>query len=341
MAAARKRSMFQSKKRTILTVVAAALVALVAAVVGFLYFSGLGALLWLVVNSEGEAPQPEFAQRLSESGLVVHTIGGSRPATLVLPARHDPQKPMPLLLALHGFSGYASMMDEFFGIPSHVNTKGFALILADGTPDDDGNRFWNATDLCCGRTETKPDDVAYLSALVEEAKTFAAIDRTYSMGYSNGGFMSYRLACESLPGLAGIASVAGSSFDDPARCDGATPVAVLQVHGDEDEVIKIDGGSNPDLGPGSHPAASVLVARWATRAGCDMPAESLPAIDISLFGGGAETTVTRYRDGCKPGVTVELWTVAGAGHVILIKDDFIDRIMDWLLAQGDGAQTAR
>ena len=341
LVAVRKESMFQSKKRAILTVVVTALVALLVAVAAFLYFSGLGALLWFVINLEGETPQPEFAQRLADSGLVVHTIGESRPATLVLPAGHDPQSPLPLLLAFHGFSGYASMMDEFFEIPSRVNTKGFALILADGTLDDDGNRFWNATGLCCGRTETTPDDVAYISGLVKEAKTFATIDRTYSMGYSNGGFMSYRLACESLPGLAGIASIAGSSFDDPARCDGATPVSVLQVHGDEDEVIKIDGGSNPDLGPGSHPAASELVARWAQRAGCDMPAESLPAIGVSRSGSGTETTIRRYRDGCLDGVTVEFWTVAGASHYIIAKDDFIDRVLDWLFAQGDGAQTAR
>ncbi len=329
--------MFRSKKRAILTVVTTALVALIVAVAAFLYFSGLGALLWFVINLEGETPQPEFAQRLAESGLVVHTIGGSRPATLALPAGHDPQTPIPLLLALHGYSGYASMMDDFFGIPSRVNTKAFALILADGTPDDDGNRFWNATGFCCGRTEAKPDDVAYISGLVEEAKTFATIDRTYLMGYSNGGFMSYRLACESLPGLAGIASVAGSSFDDPAHCDGATPVSVLQVHGDEDDVIKIDGGLNPDLGPGSHPAASELVARWAKRAGCDMPAESLPAIGVSRFGSGTETTVTRYRDGCRDGVTIELWTVAGASHFIITKGDFVDRVLDWLFAQGKEA----
>ena len=157
--------MFRSKKRAILTVVTTALVALIVAVAAFLYFSGLGALLWFVINLEGETPQPEFAQRLAESGLVVHTIGGSRPATLALPTGHDPQTPIPLLLALHGYSGYASMMDDFFGIPSRVNTKAFALILADGTPDDDGNRFWNATGFCCGRTEAKPDDVAYISGL--------------------------------------------------------------------------------------------------------------------------------------------------------------------------------
>ena len=337
LVSARKRIMFKTKKRAILVALAATLSVFIAAAAGFLYFSGLGALLWFVINLEGEIPQPELAQRLTESGLVIHTVGGSRPATLALPVGYDPQKPIPLLLALHGYSGYASMMDDFFQIPSRIDTKGFALILADGTPDDDGNRFWSATGLCCGITETKPDDVAYLSGIVEEAKAFATIDRTYVMGYSNGGFMSYRLACEGLPGLAGITSVAGSSFEDPARCDSATPVSVLQIHGAEDDVIKMDGGENSDLGPGRHPAASELVDRWARRAGCDVPAESLPAIGVSRFGSGTETTVTRYRDGCTDGVTVEFWTVAGTGHFIVTRDDFMDRVLDWLFAQGKGA----
>ena len=327
----------RTRKRAILTGVAAALVALIAAAAAFLYFSGLGAFLWFIVTLEDETPQPEFSLRLAESGLVVHTIGGTRPATLALPAEHDPHEPMPLLVALHGYSGYASMMDDLFGIPSHVNSKRFALILPDGTPDDDGNRFWNATGFCCGRTDNKPDDAAYLSALVEEAKTFGPIDRTYVIGYSNGGFMAYRLACESLPGLAAIASVAGSSFNDPVRCDSATPVSVLQVHGDEDDVIKSDGGSNPDLGPGSHPAASELAGRWARRAGCDMPPESMPAIGVSRFGSGMETTVSRYRNGCRDGVTVEFWNVSGADHFIIAKADFMDRVLDWLFSQRKGA----
>ena len=91
---------------------------LITAAAAFLYFSGLDVLLWFIINLEGEKLQPELAQQLAESGLVVHTIGGSRPATLALPAGHDPQTPMPLLLALHGYSGYASMFDAFSGSPA-------------------------------------------------------------------------------------------------------------------------------------------------------------------------------------------------------------------------------
>ena len=104
--------------------------------------------------------------------------------------------------------------DSYFGLSPLVNSHNFALILPNGTRDEEGKRFWNATDLCCGATDSKPDDVAYLTGLVEEAAGRANIDRTFAAGLSNGAFMSYRLACESLPGLTAIVAVGGSSFSD-------------------------------------------------------------------------------------------------------------------------------
>ena len=136
---------------------------------------------------------------------------------------------------------------------SLVNSRNFALILPNGTRDREGQRFWNATDLCCGRSDSKPDDVAYLSGLVEEVGERVSIERIFAVGLSNGGFMSYRLACESLPGLTAIVVLGGSSFNDPTRCDSARPVSVLHVHGTGDTIIKFEGGMNPGLGEGSHP----------------------------------------------------------------------------------------
>ena len=84
--------------------------------------------------------------------------------------------------------------------------------MANGTRDPDGNRFWNATDFCCDLHNTQVDDVKYLSGLLEEAATHIAVERIFALGHSNGGFMSYRLACEGIPGLVAIASLAGTSF---------------------------------------------------------------------------------------------------------------------------------
>ncbi len=281
------------------------------------------------VDLIGEPTLEEAAQDLTDQGLSVLTIGGDRPALLVLPSGYDPQSPLPLVLSLHGYGGHYMFQDSYFGMSSFVNSHNFALILPNGMRDEEGQRFWNATDLCCGFSDGKPDDVAYLNGLVEEAGERVSIDRIFAVGMSNGGFMSYRLACESI--LTAIAVVGGSSFTDPARCASARPVSVLHVHGTGDTVIKFEGGTNPGLGEGSHPAARQLNQRWAERAGCDLSlAEDLPNLDIDIRADGDETSVTRFRSGCRDNLVVEFWEMEASPHVPLLADDFGQRILAWL-----------
>ena len=63
--------------------------------------------------------------------------------------------------------------------------------------------------------------------------------RIYVAGHSNGGFMSYRLACTHADRIAAIVSLAGATFDTPADCSPTEPVAVLQIHGTADDTCPI------------------------------------------------------------------------------------------------------
>ena len=292
---------------------------------------GLLALVALFALSTREPTLDEAAQRLTAEGLSVHTVGTSRPALLILPTSHDPQTPLPLILNLHGYGGHAPGQDDYFGLSPLVNSHNFALLLPNGLRDDNGRRFWNAADLCCGEIDSKPDDVAYLHGLVQEVATRVRIDRVLVAGMSNGGWMGYRLACESFPGLAAFVVVNGSSFADPTRCESAHPVSILHLHATDDEVVPIAGGLVPHLGPGQIPAARELVQQWAGRAECDPArAETLDRVDISPDVAGAETTVTRYRAGCREGVTVEYWEMNSITHGPTLAPDFGQRIVTWM-----------
>ena len=262
----------------------------------------------VIVFSKGEPTLDEaMIQLVDMSGVEVQRVGSdveirrigpSRPALLVLPSGYyrtplDQRPRIPLVLSLHGYSSHYMGQDSYFGMSRLVNSYNFALVLPNDTRDDNGNRFWNATDFCCGITDTRPDDVAYLTGLVEEATDHVNIDRVFV----TGGVMSYRLACESLPRLAGIVVVAGSTYSDETRCDPAHPVSVFHIHGNADRTVLIDGGSNSDIGRGDHPAARDVIDRWARRAGCDLSAaETLSNLDMDRAVGGGETAVTRYRD---------------------------------------------
>ena len=100
-----------------------------------------------------------------------------------------------------------------------AEARGFLYCYPDGTIDRWGNRFWNATDACCDFGNTGVDDAGYLRGVIEEIARRFAVDRkrVYLIGHSNGGFMAYRMACQSADLIAGIASLAGTTFLEPSQ----------------------------------------------------------------------------------------------------------------------------
>ena len=150
----------------------------------------------------------------------------------------------PLVVSLHGFHGFggdSAYQTTYVPLHERVNTDGLALLLPNGALDGEGNRFWNPTDRCCDGGKSGEDDVAYLTELVANATKVRDFGPVYFFGYSNGGFMSYHIACKGLPGLRAVASLAGASYVEDSSCDGAPPVSVLHIHGTEDGVILFEG----------------------------------------------------------------------------------------------------
>ena len=157
-------------------------------------------------------------------------------------------------------------------------------------------------------------------------------------GHSNGGSMSYRMACE-FPGVRAIVSLAGSSSRDPNFCADADPVSVLQISGTADPVIWFQGNDGlPGLAGGGEPefylGAIDLVRRWGDRAGCEWPDDPQPyaTMDLDEAVAGAETHAYRL-DGCTDGVAVELWVGDGSGHSPGYGDAFADSLLAWLLSR--------
>ncbi len=287
------------------------------------------ALLAIIVLFFGIRDDPssqKVAARLSDTHEV-RLIGGDRPATLALPFRYDAARPILLVVSLHAYGSNAWKHDQYLRLSQATSLEGAAILLPQGLKDRDGERYWNATDWCCDFDQTGVDDVAYLRALIEEAETIIAIDRVAVVGHSNGGFMAYRLACEDLPMLRAIVSLAGTSFVDAERCDEAEPVAVLQIHGDADEIVRYDGASGED----NYPGAEAVVRRWAERAGCDLDAvRTADSLDLDTGIDGEETTVIRWTEGCADGRVVELWTIEGGGHDPDVAETLAAQIFAWL-----------
>lgn len=281
--------------------------------------------------------QPEEGARAGESPdgpRLIAIGGGERPATLLIPRDGDRSEPRPLVLLLHGYGSSGEGADAYFQFAAHVNELGFGLVLPDGTRDPEGERFWNGTAECCDMLDTGVDDARYLRGLIEEARAHAAFDKVFAVGHSNGGFMAYRLACEAIPGLTAIVSLAGGTYANADDCRAPSAVSVLQIHGNRDQVIRYGGGrlKGPLGWTESIPGAEASVLRWAERAGCNLNArEELTPIDTDAFVEGAETSIQRWREGCAGGTVHELWTIRGGSHVPLVwGTEFTRRILLWV-----------
>jgi polyhydroxybutyrate depolymerase len=259
----------------------------------------------------------------------------ARPYKLDVPKGHDAERPAPLLLLLHPYGVTSEQFIGLMGVRDLAQERGFVLVSPEGQTDRDGKTFWVATDACCDFWDKGGDDIAYLSAVLADVRSKFAIDpaRFYAVGYSNGGFMAERLACE-LPELTAVIDLVGGGTSNPAACRPKGPVSILKIHGDRDEIVFYEGGQvgGPLPKRGRYPSARDDAAAWAARNGCSGATDkTAPPLDLDATIPGAETSAEKWL-GCRPGGDVELWTVHGAGHVWKRQPALPRLLMDFLAA---------
>ena len=252
----------------------------------------------------------------------------------------------PLIVSLHGYGGNSADHATYLPLHERVNTDGFALLLPNGTFDGEGNRFWNPSGRCCQHGKAGEDDVSFLTDLVASVREVRDFGAVYFFGYSNGGFMSYRIACKGLPGLRAVASLAGTSYVDDASCEDAQPISVLHIHGTADHVIMFEGDEGERVQEGGQTAfyagAHDMMGRWSRRAGCEWPEDAQPygVFDLDQYVPGSETHAFRLEAGCAEGIEIELWKGEGSSHSPDYGDSFLDALVDWLLSQEHLADSA-
>ena len=172
-----------------------------------------------------------------------------------VPPGYKPDVPAPVVFCIHGLGQDALL---FCVTGAAMNTKsdeaGFVMVMPNGYKNS-----WNAG-TCCGDASTEQlDDVALFRAIFAEVGKHVNIDldRVYATGLSNGGYMSYRLACDAAdiftavaPGAAAIGTndIGGgtNTASDFTACTPSQPVSVLDMHGTEDPLDPVRPASADD-----------------------------------------------------------------------------------------------
>ena len=156
-------------------------------------------------------------------------------------------KPLPLLIALHGGFGAGSQFENNSGFDAVAAKEQFIVAYPDGIGVGGTNvvRTWNGG-RCCGPAARKNvNDVAFISQLIDTVQGQYPVDshRVFAAGHSNGGIMSYRLACELSNKIVGIGVQSGTLMLTP--CNPALPVSVIDIQGSADQNVPIGGGVGP------------------------------------------------------------------------------------------------
>ncbi len=248
-----------------------------------------------------------------------------RPVDLKIPTNLDESQTYPLVMVLHGYGASGFVQQAYFGAGPLATSSTAFVISPDGTVDSSGKQFWNADPACCDFGGTGVDDVGYLGTILDDALASdwpIDPDRVFVIGHSNGGFMSYRMACERADIIAAIAPLAGLASSQAAMCTPERPVNVLHMHGTADGTVPFTSGPT---------GAEASTTQWAQKNGCATTRTAGADLDLEKNLAGAETH-TASSDGCPAGGTVELWSIEGAGHVPVWNPTFTETWFDWFQA---------
>ena len=249
----------------------------------------LGMLLALSGCSRGHQPETPLP-----AGTTVHTMpfGGldrtyrvHRPAGLTAPA--------PLVVMLHGAFGDGQQAENSYGWDQLADNANFVVAYPDGV-----GHTWNAHGCCGTAAQEYIDDVGFITTMVGEISAAMPIDqsRVYATGISNGGIMTYALACNS--GIfAAIGPDAATQLDP---CPTPHPTSVIHIHGTDDRLVPYNGGQGASTVNG--PPIPDVNAFWRKVDQCGPP-------DVTT-----KAPVTTSTAACADRRGVELITIDGGRH---------------------------
>ena len=217
-----------------------------------------------------------------------------------LPTGYSASNQYPVIINMHGYTSTASQQQSYSQMNTVADTGKFIVVYPDGV-----NNAWNAG---YGVNPTI-DDVDFVSVLIDTMKNKFSVNanKIYACGMSNGGFMSYRLACELNNKIAAIASVTGLMGDSVRLflCQNSCSVPVMDFHGTADPTVNYNGA----LG---YISADSCIQWWRIKDGCPATPVVTNMPDINTADGA---TATKYYYGLgNDSSEVIFFKITGGGH---------------------------
>jgi polyhydroxybutyrate depolymerase len=276
----------------------------------------------------GAAPQA-----WAHDAQMTFDVGGfQRTVTVFVPDRlANSSHPLPAVIVLHGALQTGAIIRRQMHIDEVAERQGFVVAYPDGL-----RRGWNDGRIDQLRQRGAvghADDVAFLKAVVAKLTRQGLVNpaHIYLTGVSNGGMMSFRMACDAPQLFDGIAPIIANLPSDIAdTCRPRRPTPMLIINGTDDPLVPWQGGG---VGFGGRRGAVLstdeTLAAWRRFNACSDQAvrSNVPHKDN---GDPSRAEVVLY-DHCRSGAPVALVRIKGGGHRIPGREDhphpWIDRLL--------------
>lgn len=253
-----------------------------------------------------------FGQANIVSSLVHQTY--QRNFIIHTPTGFTNSTPVPIVLMLHGGGGNMNSAQGFTNLNSVSNDNGFLAVYPEGYGVVPSGGFSWADGRGTSADIAGIDDVGFIDKLLDYLIANYSINtnKIYICGFSNGGFMTQRLACQLNQRFAAMASL-GSIMDTTlfANCNPLRAIPMMFVMGTDDPLVPYTGGvmnSNPN------PIVSMetLVNFWKMNNNCltTSPPINLPDIDPTE---NSTVTVFNYTN-CFCNSNISFYRINGGGH---------------------------
>ena len=225
--------------------------------------------------------------------------GETRTFVYYTPTGWDQSQQLPILFVLHGVTQTGNGLMGITGFNDIAEENNFIVCYPDGI-----NNAWNAN---MSLTLSSADDLGFMEALTMHFQTAFNTNplKQYLSGFSNGGYMINKIACESSICYAGIASVSGNMTDTVYNnCNPIHPTSVLHIHGTLDPVVAYNGSASTGV------SVDASMEKWRLLLNCNISPTTLAMANSNIFDFSSPERIT-YANCDKE---LELIKVTGGGH---------------------------
>ena len=172
----------------------------------------------------------------------------------------------PLVVAIHGYTSSAKTLMGYSGINQVAEKEGFLVAYPQGTKDSRDNNFFNVGYEF--HSDSKVDDVNFIREIVLNLTKDYKLNskRVFATGMSNGGDMSYLLACTSSDLFTAVAPVAGVMMKDTLEnCNPVKKIPIFEIHGTKDSISKFEGDMNNEDKWGAYYDLPSTIEFWVNK----------------------------------------------------------------------------